>query len=275
MKSGIWHIDLREGFRSLRKWFLVAEALFVCEGGLYLLASVINSKRPPCTFGNEMVVTLAGMQAYLPGMSDPFRFPVSWVILLMLVSYMTLGFPYRDLEGFGQKVLTKSGSRWRWWLSKCVWVTLCVLVYWALLYATLMVFSMATGNGISLKVSDAVPKLVQADLTIRPNTDEFVAFLLVAPCVMTSLCLLQLCLSLFIRPTLSYVATLSILFLSAFYYQCPLLPGNYLMMFRSLGLVRDGYPALQGLVLAIVLGTASVVVGGVAFRRKDILGRTD
>ncbi|WP_058270892.1 hypothetical protein [Olsenella massiliensis] len=269
------NMDLREGLRSVARWYGAAVVLACASGGAYVLTSVASIQKVPWSLGNILAGNLAGMAPFLPSPTDPFRFPVSWAFLLLLLHFITLDYPYRDLMGFGEKVLASAGSRWAWWLSKCVWVVASVLLYWAVHLGVCALFACIPGGGLSLDVSQDLYHMMHLDMNVRPDTGTFALFLVGVPCMTAALCLFQLFLSLVAGQTLSYLASFSILFLSAFYYACPLLPGNYLMAMRSPGVVGQGFgfPPQWGLALALGVAVFSIVTGGIAFVRMDILGK--
>lgn len=275
MIRSVLALDVREGFRELAPWCVIAVAYALVLAFTLALASAARGADVPLTLGNLVASALGGMGRFLPSPSEPFELPVAWVVTLLLPAYATLGYPYRDLEGFGQKVLVASGARRHWWLSKCLWVTMCVLAYWCLFFGVAAVISTAVNGSLSLFVSADLPRVLGVDLFTSFDTQEFALFIVAVPLISVALCLGQLCVSLVLRSVLSFAVTFAVLFVSAFYYDNPLLIGNYLMAFRSHGLVVDGFQPMWGLMLAVFVSVASLVVGGLLFSRKDILGKGD
>lgn len=273
MNARLLGLDAREGFRAIRSWLIAAVVISIVFAGSFVLSLSSHSAvgNVPITLGNLAVNLLAGMLNFLPGPTEIFRFPVSWAITLLLLAYLTLGYPYRDLMGFGQKVLCSGGSRWKWWLSKCAWVILTVLAFWGIVAGTTALISCALGGGLDLSVSEQLPQIFLWDISISYERQGFALFLAGIPLATAALCLFQLFLSLVLRPTISYLVTVSILFLSAFYYQSPLLIGNYLMALRTPGVVGQGFPPAQGILISLVGAAVSIVLGGLWFSRMDIL----
>ena len=98
------------------------------------------------------------------------------------------------------------------------------------------------------------------------------AILLMPPLMMIALCLVQMAVSLFIRPIFSYVLTVAIM-LSSAYYLSPLLPGNYAMPVRSAEMIEGGVTLRSGCATCVLLIALSVLTGMIRFRRYDIFGR--
>ena len=268
-------IDLREGFRSTAKWYIAGALLAVVFALSFLLtvrARGFDAASTPCNLGNLCANALAGMTTFLPSPREPFKFPVSWAITLLLLAYITLGYPYRDLMEFGQKVLVAGRSRRSWWLAKCVWVILSALAFWLVFFGTTALMAVILGGGLDLTVSSTLEKALRWDVPVKFDSREYALFLASIPLITAALCLLQLCLSLFLRPTISYLVTFSGLFLAAFYYQAPFLLGNYLMALRTPGVAGTGFPPLWGIVLGILIAIVSVAIGEKRFSHMDILG---
>lgn len=274
MRATCFDIDMREGFRANARWYLADAALAITLAASFALAARakgFDASLVPCNFGNLMANALAGMEAFLPSPQEPFAFPASWAVTMLLLAYMTLGYPYRDLTGFGQKVLISSGRRLGWWLSKCAWVFMSVIAFWAVFFGATALTALVLGGNLTLSVSPDIQRVLRWNVLVWFDEGSFAAFLLCVPIGTVAMCMAQLCLSLFIRPSLSYLSTFAGLFLAAFYYQIPLLLGNYLMALRTPGVVGSGFPPLAGLVLSLVIIGTSIVMGAWRFSRMDIL----
>ena len=209
---------------------------------------------------------------YEPDKGDVFRFPAAWSLLLMAVAYVPLSYPYRDLMGFGKSVLVASGSRISWWLSKCLWVIAATLASFTVFLALSAGAALLAGGGLSPTISSGLPTLAGFMAMTSPISCDLPAFLAVAVVVVCSLCLLQTALSLVVRPVLSFAFTAALLLASAYVYS-PLLLGNYLMVARTAGVAEEAMDPTTGLVLAVVVGVASVVGGGAYFSRMDCVGK--
>lgn len=274
MRRSPLHLDLTEGLREVGKWYFVCAALAASSAISFALTARARGFSPdeaPCNFGNLTACAFAGMEAFLPSPSEPFQFPVSWALMMLLVTYMTLGYPYRDLMGFGQKVLISSANRRSWWLSKCVWTTVCVLLFWTVFLGVTALASMILGGGLGLEISPSIEKVLRLRIPVRFNEMDYLAFLCSILPITTALCLAQLCLSLFVTPMISYLAMFSLLFLSAFYYQAPFLLGNYLMALRTPGFAGSGFHPAWGVLLAVLLSMCSIAIGDKRFSHMDIL----
>ena len=85
-----------------------------------------------------------------------------------------------------------------------------------------------------------------------------------------AICLIQLLLSIMIRPMLSYVFTVVYLFASAFYDRDWLL-GGFIMSIRVDGLAHDGLSPVVGSVLSGIVVVCVALVGMIVVSRIDIV----
>ncbi len=268
--------DLKVGFSTTYKRYLMAAALFIVIFiSFQLLLHPFHPAAhniPEGNLGSLLLYAFGGMEEYIPSPGEPFRFPAFWMLLYLLLSYITLYYPFNDLEEFGQHLLIRSGGRKLWWLSKCIWNLSSVVCFFLLAWLIFAVGCLVTGTSLSLELSTKVTGMLQI------NPEKYAQFpasltlqiFLLPLLVMAALNLFQMTLSLFIKPFYSFIATAAVLITSA-YYLSPFLIGNYAMPLRSDQLVGNGVGLAAGIFFAAILALLSVVAGGVAFQRRDIL----
>lgn len=95
---------------------------------------------------------------------------------------------------------------------------------------------------------------------------------LLPPLVMIAINLFQMALSLFIKPFYSFIVTVAVLLTSS-YYLSPFFIGNYVMPLRSDQMVANGVSLTAGIIFSLIIIIVSVVTGGIAFQKRDILKR--
>ena len=223
------------------------------------------------SFADHMMYVYGGMDRPEPG--NLFIFPVRWAVVFLVLPFITLNYPYKDIQGLGQQILTRTGGRIVWWLSKCLWNILSVLVYHGFIFGTTALFS------IVMKCS--VPGEINKDLqyiAFHISISSFMSddapwplTILVIP-VLVSLCinLLQMTLALFMKPIFSFLA-IAFLMVSSAYFLSPYLIGNYAMSIRYDMVVKGGVSTDAGIVISLALIIISIGVGMIRFHQYDIL----
>ncbi len=222
-------------------------------------------------FADYLIDVFRGMRIYHPGgESVEFQAPAAWLMLHSYLAYLVSDYPFRDLCGFGQQVLLRSKLRGQWWYCKCVWVSGSVVLCYLLGYLTLLLFSLCTG-GISLVPHRAINLSVSQVDSSKLTPGCILAVGILLP-VLTSiaLSLFQTFLSFYSNPVFGYSVIIGILVVSAF--QCsPLLPGNYLMLLRSVCVTPQGVTVEDGILADLCFIVFSVLAGAGRFSRYDIL----
>lgn len=267
-------VDLREGTRAMAGWYGVATVVFALLAiALHVQAALCGYPGKVFSLGDYLLFFTAGMRQFAPWAGERFQFPSAWAAVFLLGTYMTLWYPYRDLMGMGKQMIAVGGSRWVWWISKCVWVVCSTTLFAGIGIAVAAGAALVTGGAMDLRVAEIMPtllNLIPAQTCDPPY--EVLPQLALVPLALASLCLVQLAFSLLLKPLFSYMATVALLFLSAFYFS-PWLPGEYLMVVRSAVFTKVGFGASTGVLLCAALACAACVVGGWAFSRMDVLNK--
>lgn len=263
-----------------KKYLIVVLVFFVFCIDLFRTISSYyahsDAVKPAITMADYVFYIFKGMKEYIPAGNEPFKFPAIWIIVQLLPAHITLDYPYNDLESFGQHVLIRTGGRTFWWLSKCVWNMLSVIIFYFTAYATIILFCIFAKIPISFEITSDTGFLstimeVEHPLTASPG-EVIVALFLLPPLISLGLCLTQMTLSLFFRPLYSFGITASIL-LSSAYLVSPFLVGNYSMVMRNSIMMEGGVNTGGGIIAASIMVVLSIFIGSIYFNRYDILKR--
>ncbi len=267
--------DLRNGLLRCWKKFLISFCMFtVFCFDLYLNWSNCRLNPSDLSLGDYALFLFRGMREYIPDSSQPFIFPILWMLFYILIFYIVLYYPFQDLNGFGKNILVNSRKRSLWWLSKCVWIIFSVITYFALAWAAAIIFSLTTGTNLSLQINKLqLMMLGVRDVEMVLPIKNFVGLaIILPPLVAISMCLMQLTISLFVKPLYSFLFSISVLLISA-YYKSELLLGNYAMLIRLDIWSENGLKSINGIYFSIILGLVSIVIGCIYFCRTDIMNK--
>lgn len=268
--------DLKCGLLKEYKKYIVAIGLFLIIGfDFFIKMSDIEITVPDYLF-----YLFFGMEEYVPSPGNKFRFPALWVAVILYVSYITLYYPYKDLNGYGKNILLNTQSKKTWYLSKCMWVTVSTTIYFLVGLVVLSLFAIISGAEITPDVSSKVVIKFIPFITTEQNLFyndaiyykvtilHFVIPVII--CVMNNL--LQLFLSLFIKPFFSFIFTVSYTIASAYYLKSFML-GNYAMIARSNIFIDNGVNFTDGLIISLSVILMVIISGTVLFSKQDILNK--
>lgn len=271
--------DLRYGARQTGGRFAAAFLLMVFLVTMFrFLTMGQDGGFGDASFTDCFASLFGGMSEYDPSHDSSFNVPASWLCVCLMGAFVVLSYPGQNLESIGAKQCIAAQSRWSWWLSKCVWTTVNVFLYWllavvvALLASTQAIHDGAGDLVLSQEAADALGFIAAADCDACLGTSRVLLFVAGVPFALAALCLVQLVVSVNLNPLVAFGLTASLLFHAAFYLT-PMSLGNYLMLARSDLTVNNGVDAGLGIVLSVAVGIAAVAVGGKVFAGRDIVGK--
>lgn len=268
--------DLKCGLLKEYKKYLIAIGLFIIIGfDFFIKMSDIE-----ITILDYFLYLFLGMEEYVANPGNKFRFPALWVAVILYISYITLYYPYKDLNGYGKNILLNTQNKKTWYLSKCMWATSSTILYFLIGFVILSLFAIFSGAKISADVSSKVVIKLIPFITTEQNLFyndamyykvTFLHFILpVIICVMNNL--LQLFLSLFIKPFYSFIFTISYTIASAYYLKNFML-GNYAMIARSNIFIDNGVNFTDGLFISLLVILVVIILGTGLFSKQDILNK--
>ncbi len=268
--------DIRQGILRSRTLLLVPAVIaavtffdFYAKARRYLEQGMIQST---VDYGDYWFYLYGGMCEYIPSPDNPFQFPAVWILVFLVLPFILLNYPFRDMYGVGQQVLVRSGQRSLWWLSKCCWNFCGTVLYHLIIQAAglvlSLVFEVEISNQIHMDFINLVFNIRYQEVW-NPSSLP-VAALLLTMLVSAAVNMLQMTLSLFIRPMFGFFAV-AVLLLASAYLLSPLLIGNYAMAFRYDWMLKAGVSMGAGMRIAAILLFLAVLTGLVRFRLYDIL----
>lgn len=237
---------------------------------------VTSLKITQCTYGDYLLYIFGGMREYIPIPGEPFQIPHLWLINHVGILYFTLHYMHDDLNGLGQQMILRSGSRSVWWISKCIWNGVVVSLFYLIAWGTVLLSASLHGAFWSMEISSFIPELLEVGPNQIWDTEWRVTLeITLLPLLVTlSMSLLQMLLCLVIRPTFSYILSVVVMIASA-YYLSPALLGNYAMALRSDKVITNGVPLETGIAYTLVLMTLSVFLGILVFQKTNILNKDE
>lgn len=231
--------------------------------------------RAEVSFADYFLYIFGGMKEYIPTPSEPFVFPVVWMILFLTLPYATLSYPLNDIQTFGQQVIFRSRNRNTWWLSKCVWNISCCILYNLIVIGITILFCLMFKIDLNFNINK---ELIQTIFNVEDknllNTNLYLTIdtILSPVLIIIAINLFQMTLTLFIKPMFSFLVTAMIL-LSSSYLFSPFFIGNYAMVTRSNTIIINGCNFKIGIYVAVTIILLSAIVGMFRFNHYDIINK--
>lgn len=272
--------DLRTGLADHKGRILITFLLFFCLSTYHFFTlRIYELTNPeffnrPVTTGDYFLALVGGCGKVeqLPGGGTTFTMPVLWLMFVLWMQFSSLYYPFADLNGMGKHLLCLSGQRTIWWFSKCLWTVCNTLVHYLAAFLASWTAGLCLGAVPSMEANVYLFQELKmnGELLTSETTWNLFPIVVSLPLILTTLALLQLTLSVMIKPLFSYLL-LAGLFVAGTYLQSPVLLGNFAMPARNSLLTTIGLPAALGILLCLWIAAGSVLLGQVLFEKMDLL----
>lgn len=273
MERKLIRYDIKNGTRSN----LIQVGLFVA---VIIIISLIGAENiHHCEKSYQVKATVLDYICFMTGgpkhipdkMYELYIIPVLWLLPQVLVAYIIGYYAMTDLDQYGSQILIRSGSRIKWWVSKCIWNGCTVICLYLITYA--VTFVTAVMNGADIKWN-LTPEVVMGacNITALNGTGRLYRLVLLVMPVITSvsLSIFQMMLALIFSPIIGFIASQSIVFLATIF--------EYRVLFVNYGMLShygitcgSGIVLREGIIICVLVYLVSVVTAGIYFNRCDIL----
>lgn len=225
------------------------------------------------SFGDVIMYIYGGMKEYTPIREERFSFPAIWVILMMLLLFGTLNYPYNNLHSSGKQILFRTQGRSLWWLSKCMWNIAYNILYHGFIWLCILLYCILSGYEIGFNINTESMMYIfnLHDYELVSNLINIPIYVFMVPILISVvLNLIQMTFSLFVKPIFSFLI-MSCITISSAYIMKPYFIGNYAMLIRSDCVINEGINFNIGILISVILIVFTISVGLVRFYHYDIL----
>lgn len=262
--------DLRCGLMRIRYLFLFPVFFIPC----FLCLFILRQSGIAGSLMDYLAYCFKGVQPII--LSDSIEYlqlPMLWLLVMGSCMLLNLDYPINDLTKNGQQVMIRCRSRRAWYLSKCIWNIISCVVFFAICGLSCFVFMLCTNYECSiLNTSDFMALVLSAASLTEFNMSRCIVLSVFCPLInLIALSMLQMTISLFVKPILSFLAILGVLVLSV-YISSPLILGNGAMAIRSYYICAGGICSELSIAVSGIVVILCVIIGLVIFQRLDILG---
>ena len=98
--------DIQNGILKKKKVYAIAfiiAAVFCFDFSNSVKIFKLTGQNQSVSFADCILYIYGGMREYIPSPTNPFVFPVIWVLVFLPLCFFTLNYPYQDMQSFGQK----------------------------------------------------------------------------------------------------------------------------------------------------------------------------
>lgn len=266
--------DIQVGilFKWKRYVIVIVVFLFFCTS-LYshrVFANDLIAKEVLPTFIDYFIFIFEGVPPFNPKSGAHFTLPLMWILYNLTLAYIVGDYTTYELNHYGNNVLTRIKSRKKWWLAKCKWASLSVILFYSIGYVTILNFNLLVSRNISF-TPNVMKYIFIASAQFETITVEFIFSIIILPIIVSlSITFLQMTLSLIFNSIISFII-ITALFATSIYLDNGILISSGSMLIRNEIITSSGTKTTTILLFATLIALLSIITGLIYFEKYDIL----
>lgn len=230
------------------------------------------------TIGDYLLFIFEGKTIIQGSDSIDTYIPVLWLLVISGCLLINLDYMLDDMTHYGLQIMVRSETRIGWFVSKCIWNIISVLLYYLVGILTIIAFAMITGSETEIKNTPVFTYIIYNDILIQPTsltTLEVVFITIVTPCVtLSTISIMEMALCTIMSPVVSFLLCMCQIFI-ALYVQSPYILGNGAMAIRSSIFSESGILGYKAVLFAVSALILIAFLGAKRMQMVDILGSNE
>lgn len=260
--------DIKEGIVRFIPLYALTGVFVLAFGWDARMHLAENVPAPPVL--DLAVYMFQGMDeyVYVKG-GPPFDIPISFLTLSFCFALFACYYAHREWKLRGTVYIPRYESKMYFWISKCIWCILQMILLYLMIFVILWGIAAAGGN-ISVLLSRETLACLKG-LPLSENSMDYIKYIFGLG-LFTAIVLnqIQLTAQMIFSPVIGYILVIAIITSSAYFYRF-YMPGNYYMLLRTALFREDGITLQQASLVLGILWIVLVLIGAVIVRKKDVL----
>ena len=209
--------------------------------------------------GKEEVGTLTNQ--------DIFDIPIAWLFVHIYVLFGIGTYPKTEYMERGYQFLIRAGNKWCWWLGKCVYIFISVILYYLCIVFTGFIFSALNGSSHNEVNKEICERILRIDINNITDMKRYLCLVIMPLLLFMVLGFVCMFISFLQNNIVAVIVLIGYLSISA-YWCNDLLLGNYTMFLRVLKI-----SFAVGIIVSAIVLLLSGFGGYRYFRNMDVYGR--
>ena len=230
------------------------------------------------TIGDYLLFVFEGKSIIMESDNIDTYIPVLWLLIISGCLLINLDYLLDDMTHYGLQIMVRSKTRVRWFVSKCIWNAISVLMYYLVGILTIVAFAVISGSEIEIKNTPVFTNIIYNEILIQPislTMLDVVFITIVAPCVtVAAISMIEMALCTIAPPVVSFILCICQIFI-AFYVQSPYGLGNGAMSIRSSIISESGISTYKAVLFAVFTLILAAFLGTLRMQKADILGSNE
>ncbi len=203
--------------------------------------------------------------------------PYFWIAFFVFAIFMSFDYMRDDLSNFGIQIISRTGNRRKWWFSKCIWCVLSGIWFYIIFILIAMIYSLLNNYNLSFPENFQLINLLANRSVIysfigvnEASTFQIINIILAPMFVICTLNILQMTISLFVKPMFSYLIVLGVLMLGVISDKVYAFSRYSMITFSGL-FYEDGYNLMAGFLTCFILIMITTLTGYIYIKKYNIL----
>ncbi len=279
----IFH-DIKEGIIK-NKRFIAVLLWFITFSVYALLFPLYSINHKDITSFDLLLYFYKGedpmFDAVLTG--EPFEFPIFWMMNFILLLFVVMHYMYNDLNGFGIQYIVRIKKRITWWISKCIWCFCsCFIFFFICVLVAFAVTVLIGGKTFDFTNSYSLMEKLANDMNyycmkfwgdMEVSTGQVIMCELVVPFMVSwAVCQIQMTLTLFLKPTVSFIVNCAFILVSAYIQNY--IPGLFIscgMTLHNINFVYEGFSTSYCVLSCFIAIFISFLIGAIKFKKYNFV----
>lgn len=246
--------DFKSGTMTKWKYFLLYSVVFV----LFTCCMFGGKPEEKISYFDCLIGYFRGVHEYMEiERQQIFRIPMEWFTFHIGYLFLVGNYPRVEYMDRGYQVLLRSSSKKNWWISKCLWIVIHIVLYCIGFYMAIFLAANMRGKVVGIE-----PTKLWGNYYNHMDMGLLFMLLIFMPIMVAiTLSILYMSLSFFMNEVIAMIIII-IYLISSVYWKNPFLIGNYGMCCRySIMREQAEKEFIIGILWMLVLATSGIILG--------------
>ncbi len=272
--------DLKNGVIK-NKRFIVVLLWFIADGIFTILFPLAATNHDEITSLDLILYFYKGEDPMVN--SNSVVFPLFWIMNFIIILFVIMHYMYDDMYGFGIQYITRIKKRITWWISKCIWCFCACAFFFAICICTAIIVTLFIGGrpfdftNSHEMLEYLVGKMEYYSMNLGNDINLswqqlFVCDIVVPFMVSWAVCQLQMTLTLFLKPIVSFVINCGIIIFSAYFQNY--IPGliiSYGMSLHNSNFINNGFKSADCIWGCLIIIIIAIILGAFKFKKYNFV----
>ena len=209
-----------------------------------------------------------GVRRLISDNAFDFDIPVNFILLNLFFIFLVGNCITKDINGGGEQILIKTGSRHIWWVSKCITCFIGNLITYLVIMIAVIASGIINGATMGLSLNDGVLKVIYNADNIGQFKQINIYICFIFFIAIFTISLLQMFIELIFNSIMAVIFIMANYVISIYFVK-EIFIGNQLMLLRYNYIAHDGISYYNALIYDVLLISVCIICGCMISKKKE------